>query len=291
MEDRPDAERGDAQPELDGLLTRLQAGDVVVVPHLDSLGDSLPKVVRHVQQLAAAGIGLRSLAEVLNSPAQPLPTATLAKCGQGSSQEADSRRRGAGGRPSKLSSLQQADVVEKVLSGQRTAAAMAKRYRVNPATISRLLAAQRASAAAPAPGGPVGSEGAAADRIIGILPPSALDERLAIVGTSGSGKTYAAKGLIEGVMAGGGRVCVVDPLGVWWGRGRGADGAAAPFPVAVSHPGRRRSQARTTTTVAPRARVTATSNYWPSAAVWAGRKRLGAAGAIRPKRRCSGINT
>jgi len=233
VEDRPDAERGDAQPELDGLLTRLQAGDVVVVPHLDSLGDSLPKVVRHVQQLAAAGIGLRSLAEVLNSPAQPLPTATLAKCGQGSSQEADSRRRGAGGRPSKLSSLQQADVVEKVLSGQRTAAAMAKRYRVNPATISRLLAAQRASAAAPAPGGPVGSEGAAADRIIGILPPSALDERLAIVGTSGSGKTYAAKGLIERVMAGGGRVCVVDPLGVWWGLGRGVDGAAPPFPVAV----------------------------------------------------------
>ena len=66
-----------------------------------------------------------------------------------------------------------------------------------------------------------------------MLPPSALDGRLAIVGTSGSGKTYAAKGLIERVMAGGGRVCVVDPLGVWWGLGRGADGDAAPFPVAV----------------------------------------------------------
>jgi len=48
-----------------------------------------------------------------------------------------------------------------------------------------------------------------------VLPVSALDERLAIVGTSGSGKTYAAKGLLERVMAGGGRVCVVDPLGVW----------------------------------------------------------------------------
>ena len=68
---------------------------------------------------------------------------------------------------------------------------------------------------------------------MGILPPSALDERLAIVGTSGSGKTYAAKGLLERVMASGGRVCVVDPLGVWWGLGRGADGAAPPFPVAV----------------------------------------------------------
>ncbi len=33
--------------------------------------------------------------------------------------------------------------------------------------------------------------------------------------------------------ASGGRVCVVDPLGVWWGLARGADGAAPPFPVAV----------------------------------------------------------
>ena len=47
------------------------------------------------------------------------------------------------------------------------------------------------------------------------------------------GKTYAAKGLLERVMAGGGRVCVVDPLGAWWGLGRGADGGAPPIPVAV----------------------------------------------------------
>jgi len=73
----------------------------------------------------------------------------------------------------------------------------------------------------------------AADRLLGVLPPSALDERLAIVGTSGSGKTYAAKGLIKRVLASGGRVCVVDPLGVWWGLGKGADGADPPFPVAV----------------------------------------------------------
>ena len=65
------------------------------------------------------------------------------------------------------------------------------------------------------------------------LSPAALDTRLAVVGTSGSGKTYAAKGLLERVMAGGGRVCVVDPLGVWWGLGKGADGTEPPFPVAV----------------------------------------------------------
>jgi len=227
------AEDGGAHLELRGLLARLRPGDVVVVPQLDSLGGSLPEVVQQVQQLAAAGIGLRSLAEALDAPA-PRPRAdTFSVDGQGGSHQAGVGRRGAGGRPPKLSRGQQAEVVENVLSGQCTAAAMAKHYRVNPATISRLLAARRAATGALAPGGPAGSDGVVADRIIGILSPSALDERLAIVGTSGSGKTYAAKGLIERVMAGGGRVCVVDPLGVWWGLGRGAEGAAPPFPVAV----------------------------------------------------------
>jgi len=233
VEERPGAEQGDVQPELDGLLTRVRAGDVVVVPQLDGLARSPPKMVQYAQRLAAAGIGLRSLAEAFDSPAPPQRGGVVSVDGQGGSQEASSGRRGAGGRPPKLSPAQQADVVEKVLSGQRTAAAMARHHRVNPATISRLLAARRAGAAALAPDGPAGGDGLAADWIVGILPPSALDERLAIVGTSGSGKTYAAKDLIERVMAAGGRVCVVDPLGVWWGLGRGADGAAAPFMVAV----------------------------------------------------------
>jgi len=67
-----------------------------------------------------------------------------------------------------------------------------------------------------------------------VLPLSALNERVAIVGTSGSGKTYAAKGLVERLMDRGGRVCIVDPLGVWWGLRAGADGSAASgYPVVV----------------------------------------------------------
>ncbi len=233
VEERSVVEHGDEQPELRGLLARLQAGDVVVVPRLDSLGRSLPKVVLHVQSLTAAGIGLRSLAEALDTSPRSQPAAMIAVFGQHNSHGAGSRRRGAGGRPPRLSPAQQSDVVEKVLSGRHTASAMAKHYLVSPATISRLLAARLADAAAPAPSGPAEKDGVASDWIVGILPLSALDERLAIVGTSGSGKTYAAKGLIERVMASGGRVCVVDPLGVWWGLARGADGAAPPFPVAV----------------------------------------------------------
>ena len=69
--------------------------------------------------------------------------------------------------------------------------------------------------------------------IVGVLPAAALDERLAIVGTSGSGKTYAAKGLVEQLLETSARVCVVDPLGVWWGLRAGADGATPGYPVVV----------------------------------------------------------
>ena len=51
--------------------------------------------------------------------------------------------------------------------------------------------------------------------LAGVLPIAALDERVAIVGTSGSGKTYAGKGWVELLLDAGARVCVVDPLGVW----------------------------------------------------------------------------
>jgi hypothetical protein len=48
-----------------------------------------------------------------------------------------------------------------------------------------------------------------------VLPRVVLDERVAIVGTSGAGKTYAAKSRVERLPEAGARVCVVDPLGVW----------------------------------------------------------------------------
>jgi hypothetical protein len=69
--------------------------------------------------------------------------------------------------------------------------------------------------------------------IAGVLPAAALDERLAIVGTSGSGKTYAAKGLLEHLLETSARICVVDPLGVWWGLRAGADGVTPGYPVVV----------------------------------------------------------
>lgn len=66
-----------------------------------------------------------------------------------------------------------------------------------------------------------------------VLLPAALDDRIAIVGTAGSGKTYAAKGFVERLLDSGARVAIVDPLGVWWGLRASADGSAAGFPVVV----------------------------------------------------------
>jgi transposase-like protein len=180
VEERPGPEDSGERPALRSLLARIHPGDIVVVPQLDSLGGSLPEVVKQVQQLTAAGAGLRSLDEALDAPAPRHPADTAALEGQGGSRGTGVVRHGAGGRPPKLSPDQQAEVIEEVLSGRSKAAAMAKKHKVNPATISRLLAARRATAAAPASGGPIGKDGAAADRILGVLPPSALDERLAI---------------------------------------------------------------------------------------------------------------
>jgi hypothetical protein len=222
------------------LLDRLQKGDTLVVPQLRSLGNSLSEVVRHVQSLTTRAIGLRSLDDALDAVSwhvQSLmprvaadPALTDSRVNPGGT---DVRRRGAGGRPPKLSQAARAEVIAAVLSGRSKAAALARRYKVSAATISRVLAARRADGSEAAYIGASGAGASPADRIVGVLSPAALDTRLAVVGTSGSGKTYAAKGLLERVMASGGRVCVVDPLGVWWGLAKGVDGADPPFPVAI----------------------------------------------------------
>jgi hypothetical protein len=142
------------------------------------------------------------------------------------------------GRRPKLSREQQAAIVDAVRSGQSTAAQMARCYKVSEPTVSRILAAVRVTGEAPAGEAPAGEapagEAPGDERIVGILPVAALDERLAIVGTAGSGKTYATKGLVERLMQDGARVCVVDPLGVWWGLRLAADGTTpASLPVVV----------------------------------------------------------
>jgi len=205
VEDRAISAESGGQAELHNLLTRLRPGDTLVVPRLDSLGRSPPELAGRVQQVTAAGAGLRSLAEEFHAAA-PQRTADAVVAGSfapptdqgGSRGPQDSRpaparrQHSLGGRPPKLSPGEQAEIADEVLSGRSKAAAMAKDYRVSAATISRLLAARRSAAPGPWSSGPSGKGTATADRVAGVLPPSALDSRLAIVGTSGSGKPNTA---------------------------------------------------------------------------------------------------
>jgi hypothetical protein len=65
------------------------------------------------------------------------------------------------------------------------------------------------------------------------IPENCLKQSIAIIGRTGSGKTYAAKGLVERILADDARVCIIDPLGVWWGLRSSVDGTKPAFPVVV----------------------------------------------------------
>lgn len=61
-----------------------------------------------------------------------------------------------------------------------------------------------------------------------------LDKPTAIVGTTGAGKTFAAKGAVERLLELGRRVIILDPTGAWYGLRAGADGSSERgFPVLI----------------------------------------------------------
>ncbi len=66
------------------------------------------------------------------------------------------------------------------------------------------------------------------------IPELALEQHIACLGKTGSGKTSTAKLIIEHVVAEGYRVCVLDPIkSDWWGVISSADGKRAGLPFTV----------------------------------------------------------
>lgn len=65
------------------------------------------------------------------------------------------------------------------------------------------------------------------------LSEDALSEMIAVLGRTGSGKTYTAKGIVEKLLDEGRRVCVIDPTSAWWGLRLSADGKSKGFPVVI----------------------------------------------------------
>lgn len=65
------------------------------------------------------------------------------------------------------------------------------------------------------------------------IPEAALARTTAIVGTTGAGKSYAARSAVENLLDAGRRVCVVDPTGVWYGLRTSAAGDAPGYPMVI----------------------------------------------------------
>lgn len=65
------------------------------------------------------------------------------------------------------------------------------------------------------------------------LPDKIFERHIAILGKTGAGKTFAAKGFAEHLLTSRQRVCVIDPTDGWWGLRSDATGKKPAFPVVV----------------------------------------------------------
>ncbi len=144
------------RPQLHRMLDQLRPGDAVVVWKLDRLSRSLKDLLHILEKLESAGAGFRSLTESIDTTT-PAGRMMMQMVGSFAEFEramirertsaglAEARAAGRiGGRRAKLTLGQRIDVVENVLSGRKSAAEMARLYKVSEATISRTVAAGRA---------------------------------------------------------------------------------------------------------------------------------------------------
>jgi DNA invertase Pin-like site-specific DNA recombinase len=146
------------RPELHRLLDQLREGDVLVVWKLDRLTRSLKDLLLLLERVEAAGAGFRSLTENIDTT---LPAGRMLMQMLGAFAEferamirertrsglAAARAKGrAGGRRPKLTADQRREVIAMVNSGAKSAADAARLFKVHPATISRVLAADSVGA-------------------------------------------------------------------------------------------------------------------------------------------------
>lgn len=161
FEEFPTGGRWD-RPQLKRMLDELRPEDVVVVTALDRLAGSLTDLLRILEKIDKCGAYFRSLSEsvdtssvsgrmmtrMLRSIADFERSQVRARTDEG--QRAARARGNAGGHPPKLSPSQQREIIN-MLNDGRSAADLARLFRVHRATISRLATkAQRLDSVAPA---------------------------------------------------------------------------------------------------------------------------------------------
>ena len=137
------------------MIGQLRDGDVVVVWKLDRLSRSLKDLLHLMEKIEAAGAGFRSLTEAIDTTT-PAGRMMMQMVGSFAEFEramirertsaglAQARAEGrVGGRRRKLTDRQRAEIADSVLSGRKTAAEMARIFKVSQPTVSRIVAAHR----------------------------------------------------------------------------------------------------------------------------------------------------
>ena len=143
------------RPTLQEMIGQLREGDVVVVWKLDRLSRSLKDLLHLMEKIEVAGAGFRSLTEAIDTTT-PAGRMMMQMVGSFAEFEramirertsaglAQARAEGRiGGRRRKLNDRQRAEIADGVLSGRKTAAEMARIFKVSQPTVSRIVAAHR----------------------------------------------------------------------------------------------------------------------------------------------------
>ena len=154
FEDKASGGRWD-RPELHRLLDQLRAGDTLVVWKLDRLSRSLKDLLHILERVEAVGARFRSLTEAVDT-AGPAGRMLMQMLGSFAEFEramvrertraglrAAAARGRKGGRQPKLTPEQKAEILDGLGSGRKSAADLARLFRVHRATISRLAAQMR----------------------------------------------------------------------------------------------------------------------------------------------------
>lgn len=146
---------GSDRPELHRLLDHLRAGGVLVVWKLDRLPRSLKDLLHLMERVHEAGAGFRSLTEAVDTttPAGRMLMQMVGAFAEFEREMIRERTRAGlararaegrvGGRRPKLTPRQEAEAVEMVASGRKSAAEVARLFGVHRSTIGRLLGRSR----------------------------------------------------------------------------------------------------------------------------------------------------
>jgi DNA invertase Pin-like site-specific DNA recombinase len=143
------------RPELHRALDQLREGDILVVWKLDRLSRSLKDLLNILEKITEAEAGFRSLTEAIDTTT-PAGRMMLQMLGAFAEFERSmvrertrmglqaARERGRiGGRKPKLSRHQRTEAIKMVNSGDKTAAEVARLFRIHRSSISRLMSQAR----------------------------------------------------------------------------------------------------------------------------------------------------